>query len=164
MSVTPADRVIVVLQGLALDPDRYFIGGSGPMALRNMRHVGDLDIGVTTAYWFELLDSQRWKVVTPDEGDEIRRCDPPHLSRRVLDIDVHVFSSWRRRVVDTMEVATTDYNQIFRNGIETVKGWPCMKLEILLKLKADHLRDKDIPDVAVIARQIELDGLRRDRA
>lgn len=156
--MTAAHEVDDILRELALKPGQFFLGGSAPLALRNVRPLGDLDVGVTTAYWFKLLRSGDWGIWTTDTDDPLCRCDPPYLFRDVTVgdrvVEVNVFFAWRRRVRDGREYGATDYNELFRDGLEDVNGWPCVKLPILLRLKSEHQRVKDLPDVAEIARII----------
>lgn len=138
-----------ILTDLNMRAGQYFVGGSGPLALRGIRCAGDLDIGVTTAYWFELELDPDWRLVTPDPSDAKQACDPPYLEQIVHGLPVHVFSSWRQRPYQKPD--THDFNQIFREHIEDVDGWPCLALDILLRQKVETVRPKDMADIAVIA-------------
>lgn len=160
--MTPSERVACIVRSLDLAPGHFFLGGSACLALRDLRHVGDLDVGVTTRYWHLLQRERRWHVWTPDDLDDGRRCDPPYLETRVGGTEVNVFHSWRRRHSD--ETAYNDYNLVFREGIELVNGWPCLKLPVLLQQKADAVsndiltglspRPKDLADIALIVGEL----------
>lgn len=160
----PSDRVKAILLELTscgdLTPGHFFLGGSAGLALRDLRHVGDIDVGVTTRHWFQLLVTSGWNLWTPDPMDERRRCDPAYLVRIVNGVEVHAFNSWRRRGKEETEY--NDFNLAFSEGTELVNGWPCIKLKILLRMKTDALshpmlRAKDLSDVALIAHAIELE-------
>lgn len=149
-----------VLRALELQPETFFVGGSGGLALRGIRPIGsDLDIGVTTRMWHDLqaqavFGRPSWSVYTPDPHDERRRCDPPFLYRDVLGTEVNIFYAWQAR--DSHEIPANDYNVMFREGIEMVHGWPCVKLGILLAQKGqalnfESIRAKDVRDVQLIS-------------
>lgn len=160
---TPAQRVEAALSELVecgdLELPYFFLGGSSGLALRDMRHVGDIDVGTTTHHWHALNDrrlagDRRWDLYTTHPDDARRRCDPPYLIREVRGIPVHVFHGWRWRGKD--ESRFNDFNHAFAEGIEMVRGWPCVRLEILLNMKADAvqiepIRAKDLSDIALIA-------------
>lgn len=157
--VTPSARLESILKILALEPGQFFLGGSSGLALRDLRDFGDIDIGVTTAYWVELWHGGDWGVITPDPNDERRRCDPPYLARVINGVECHVFNGWRRRPDET---EFNDYNLVFSEGIEHVQGWPCLKLNILLRQKIDAVnwggepRAKDIKDIEIISRHLRI--------
>ncbi len=157
--MTPSARIENILRILALEPGQFFLGGSAGLALRDLRDFGDIDIAVTTAYWIELLQSGEWGIIAPDERDERRRCDPPYLVRVINGVECHAFSSWRRRPDET---EYNDFNLVFAEGIEHVQGWPCIKLNILLRQKIDAVnwggepRPKDIKDIELIARHLRV--------
>lgn len=159
-----AEQVHRVLHELRWPVDDFFVGGSGVLALRDIRPIGsDLDLGVTTGWWCHLLRAHygpqyaarfNMDLIAPASTDPERRCDPPFLRLVVQDINVDVFFAWRRR--GAHETPFNDYNLVFREGIEMVHGWPCLKLPILLQQKVDAVshpqpRDKDIADIALIS-------------
>lgn len=156
--MTPSARLEAVLTKLNLEPGQFFLGGSSGLALRDLRDFGDVDVAVPTAYWFELYsDFDNWAVITPDQDDARRRCDPPYLARTINGVEIHVFHGWRRRPDET---EYNDFNLVFTEGIEYVQGWPCIKLNILLRQKIDAVnwggepRAKDIKDIEMIARHL----------
>jgi hypothetical protein len=171
----PAARVLEVIRSLedggeglqhrgqALLPQGgYFIGGSGGLALRGLRHASDLDIGVPTAVWFALAASPGWELVTPDPQDPRRRCDPPivrtYVERRCGEaVKIDAWFAWRWRGFH--ETEWNDFNMVFRDGIEYVRGLPCLKLVHLLRMKVDAVqngyddetvRPKDLNDIGLI--------------
>lgn len=154
MTPTPRERVIDMLDELQFKPDRYFIGGSGVLALRNIRHIGsDLDIGTSTHHWFGLQALGDWEVRLPHPQNEEERCDPPYLVRKVHGIEVHVFYAWRFRYAG--ESPYNDFNRVFRDGIDWTTGYPCIRLPTLLRQKIDAVqwdnpRLKDINDIQLI--------------
>lgn len=155
--VSPSEKVDLIMRQLQLTPGQFFLGGSAALALRNIRHVGDIDLGVTTRYWFEMLYSGNWRLWTTEPDDMRRRCDPPYLIRDVGGVEVHAFYAWRRRGADETEF--NDFNRVFFEGTEEVNGWPCIKLPILTRQKIDAVqwwppREKDLRDISDIAQYL----------
>ncbi len=156
--MSPSEQANAILEELDFRAHEFFVGGSGPMALRDMRPLGDLDIGVTTGYWFELWSNSDWDIYTPPKHSVYERCDPPYLHKPIQGIQVNVFFAWRLR--EHQPAIDSDYNEIFRKHVEQfyrpgfTRSWPCMRLELLLKLKAQEQRGKDFADIAQIAEHI----------
>lgn len=161
MTPTPSERVVRLVHELQLDPNQFFLGGSAALALRDLRHISDLDVGVTTHYWWKLYHGGGWEVYTPDPNNDWEACDPPYLTRTVRDTEVHVFHSWRWR--GSHESPFNDYNLVFREGLEILLGIPVIKLPILLRQKIDavvngmygSLREKDVADTRIISEYLE---------
>lgn len=159
---SPQQRVLRVVRELDLTSGEFFLGGSAALALRGYRHIGDLDVGVNTEYWFHLLKTRDYEVFTPDADDARRRCDPPYLIANVGGVEVHFFHSWRRRDLD--ETRYNDFNLVFDHGIELVREMPCLRLELLLRQKVDAVtndtldgrepRRKDLVDITTISQHL----------
>lgn len=152
--MSPSERVKGLISELEFTPGQFFVGGSGVLALREVRDIGDLDVGVTTQEWFRLHATGDWRVWTTSGSDLYGKCDPPYLIREINGVEVHVFYAWRWRGFDETEY--NDYNKVFQSGIETVDGIPCVKLSILLRQKVDAAswampRYKDIRDIGLIS-------------
>lgn len=154
----PSERVAVLARELDLAPGHFWFGGSAALALRDIRHVNDLDVGVPTAYWFQLFMTRNYQLYTPPL-DEWNRNDPPYLITTLSDgTEAHFFHAWRWRAHD--ETTYNDFNTMWREGIEIVKGWPCAKLRALLHMKVDAVqweagvRQKDLDDIRLIAEAI----------
>ena len=154
MNFEHVERANEILSMLDLKPEQFFVGGSTGLALRGIRDFGDIDVGVTTRYWIELLRRGDWSVWTTNPDDERRRCDPPYLMKHIGATEINVFHSWRWR--GHGETDYNDFNLVFRDGIEEIYGWPCIKLPILLRQKIDAIRyeparPKDIADIKLIS-------------
>lgn len=156
--MTPCEQLTALVRELDFQTGQFFLGGSSALAARDIRPIGDLDVGVTTRYWFELHASGMWGVWTTDpEGP--RPCDPPYLTREVAGVEVHVFCQWRKWNADETEF--NDFNLVFREGVQVVSDLPVIKLPILLRQKIDAVtncmrdheapRPKDISDIRAIA-------------
>lgn len=183
MTGDPSARVLEVIEALVhggeglqhrgqalLPQGGYFVGGSGGLALRGIRHASDLDIGVPTAVWFALAASPGWGLVTPDPNDVRRRCDPP-IVRTYVElgsgeaVKVDAWFAWRWRGFH--ETEWNDFNLVFRRGIEYVAGVPCLKLVHLLRMKVDAVqngydddtvRPKDLGDIQLISLYLQGGG------
>lgn len=165
--LSPKQRLSALVRACDFTPGQFFLGGSSALAVRDIRDVADLDVGVTTRYWVSLLQTGNWNVWTTDP-DGPRRCDPPYLVQEFMGVQVHVFSQWRIWSHDETEY--NDFNRMFEDGIEMHDGWlPVIRLEILLRQKVDAIvncmrdgdppRPKDLTDVRAIATHIEVDEI-----
>lgn len=161
--MTPSQQVADALIDFPIPTTRYVLVGSGPMALRDMREVGDLDIFTTTADWFNLVNTYYFKTWMTDPNDPKRRCDPPICSRKLAGIEVNCFFDWRIR--DEMIGGNVNVNKLIAEaelvGTETSEGmpWaiPCMTLEYLIAWKLEAGRPKDFRDIAQIAAYLTRD-------
>lgn len=159
------EDAVTALQRERALPYPFFIGGSGGLALRGLREAGDLDIGVATADWFQLLNHPQWHLIVPCAADGLRRCDPPILRTSVCGMTVDAWFSWRWRGFH--ETEWNDFNLAFREGIEFVRGIPCLKLVHLLRMKIDAVqngfdddtvRPKDLNDILLISLHLQGGG------
>ncbi len=154
----PAQRAADALYRLPISRHNYVLVGSGPMALRNMRDIGDLDIFTTTADWFALTRAHEFKVRLTDSQDVRRRCDPPIASKCIMGIEVNCFFDWRLRWSDMMVDVTAELSNAESVPAETSDGIkfevPCMRLEALIAWKLSAGRSKDFSDIAQIARYL----------
>lgn len=157
-SSLPAQKAADALYHLPIARKNYVLVGSGPMALRNMRDVGDLDIFTTTADWFTLTRAHEFKVSVTDSLDVRRRCDPPIASKCIMGIEVNCFFDWRLRWGDMMMDVTAEIANAEEIAAKTSDGIeftvPCMRLETLIAWKLSAGRPKDFSDIAQIARYL----------
>lgn len=162
--LSPFEHLSKRLKALDLNSDdnQWFLGGSSALALRDIRRVNDIDVGVTTGYWHYLHQSRGYKVWVPHENDAASRCDPAYLTTEVLGTEVHIFNGWRWRSAD--ETKYNSFNEVFRDGMEWVRGWPVIKLNVLLQQKVDAIqweeavRPKDLRDIIAIAQHMQAKG------
>lgn len=122
------------------------LNGSGVMVMHGMDRVPeDLDFFVPTAHWLELYHDGRWDVLCTEPDDAKQRFDPPILTAKMYSIEVNVFSAWRIR-----DRGNADLNLEWKRS-EIVDGVRCLSLKRLQEWKAEQLREKDVPDVDLIA-------------
>jgi hypothetical protein len=164
--VTERERVVLICQSLPVwgwPKDQWFVNGSGSMIMHGItaeergKPMGDLDVFVATRRWFELLWQEHprlpgmrikaWALHTTDPEDGLRRQDPPFLRRRLRDLDVDVFQSWRVRHVGDFDVAFYMANSV------VIEGVPCVPLQFILDWKSEVGRAKDQIDIEVLKRR-----------
>jgi hypothetical protein len=170
VNLDPATRVQGVVRALDFPSSQFFLGGSAALALRGIRHVGDLDVGVTSRLWSRLALEPQWSVWTTNP-ESPRRCDPPYLVNTVEGVEVNVFCQWRRWSHDETEF--NDFNRVFAIGLDKINGIPVIKLHILLRQKVDAvvncMRDgepcrwKDLNDIRTISEWIEREEANLDK-
>lgn len=149
--MTEREKIISILTALRLPRGQYIVAGSGAMVLHEVprtRPIGDLDIFVSTALWFQLYENANgfiWGLFVPDSRDVKRKADPPYLFANFLGIEVNVFFDWRKRETGNFNVAEALERRIF-----TKDHWPTLDLPTVLRLKQESHRDKDLDDIAVL--------------
>lgn len=161
---------------LALPGDEYFFNGSSVLALHGIdrdRPMGDIDIFVTTALWFDMFDdyaikltdqaiSRRmpgtlaegeWALIVPSRTDSRRRIDPPILRANLFGITTDVFLNWRRRN------GPGDFDPAFYlANTERIQGLPCAPLQFIMDWKLGQGRSKDLLDIVAIRNYLGIDG------
>lgn len=145
-------RRVLDIVGPSLPEGRYFINGSGALYLNgidNGRPMGDLDVFMATADWFDhyRTGGKLYTLMLPERDSPEERADPPYLIREVLGLPVHLFFDWRVR-----HVADIDVNWLIHNA-EIVDGYACAPLQAIVDWKAQKLRAKDAQDLEAIRRQ-----------
>lgn len=130
-------KLFAALKKHGLPLGQYFITGSGPLGIRNLREIGDIDIVVTEKLWCELTarygtveDNGCKKVIFPDGIVEVigesalyvRNDDPecPTFADRIAKADI-------------------------------IGGLPFESLVHVLYFKRKMGREKDIEDIRLIA-------------
>lgn len=141
------DHIVRLLRELNLPIEQYVIGGSGVLALRNLRPIRDLDLFVRPRLYRSLQGNGDWMEICQDPDDPIRKDDPPYLERIVQGIHVNAFHDWKHRGfqvdvqyhLDNPEWISAD-NQM----------WPTVSLNHILQWKIATARPKDKHDVQLI--------------
>ncbi len=121
------------LRALSLPSGTYAITGSGPLAIRNLIRLGDLDVIVTEALWKKL--SLQYPVA--ENG-----C---HL--RIGNIDI-----WKN-----CPYIETKTEEMIRTA-ETIDGLPFVRLSYTLEWKRKMRRPKDMEDIAIIEKYFKEEG------
>lgn len=144
----PSEHLLSLLKKLNFPPEDFVLFGSAPLAIRDLRRIGDLDVYGKTGFWAELAQDVAWKFREPDPRD------PPFLENYVNGVRITVFSNWKDR-----EWAP-DLNYHLNNP-EMIKGWPFVPLQTMLEWKAfgDVQRSKDAADVKLMEEYL---GIKHD--
>lgn len=112
----------------------FAIFGSAVMAIRGMREVPNIDLIVTDKLWSELLE----RGYLPDYEGFIRK--------NMVKISNWWFATTRRSIPMMIEDA------------ETIQGLPFVKLDEVRFYKSKLNREKDIADVKLIDRYLEINS------
>lgn len=148
--MTPSQHLTAILREIDLPKDKYVIGGSGVLALRDIRQVRDVDIFVRRSLWNKLETSSEWVRWDPDQNDELRMNDPPYLIRMVNGVEVNLFYDWKRRGY----LVSVEYHLDNAEWVKCEDGseWPCIALNHLLvwKQNLSTQRPKDKVDARLI--------------
>jgi hypothetical protein len=161
--VTEKGRLIRILRELNLPRGQWILSGSGVMCLHGIerdRPMGDIDIFCSTRLWFDLYHSglvgiihehgeSPWRIFTTDPTDPKRCVDPPYLYKKIYDIEVNIFFSWRKRSVGDIDVGFWIANA------QEVDGIPCIPIQFLLDWKEEVGRAKDATDIVAIRHYLE---------
>ncbi len=113
------------LRLLNLPVKQYAIFGSGPMAVRGLRHANDLDLLIKKDLWDELA-----KIYPLDEKGVALRAG-----------HIELFSHWEPWFKDTDKLIDT---------AEIIDGLPFVRLSYVLEWKKQMGREKDKQDVILI--------------
>lgn len=138
---------------LRLPAEHHVVAGSGSLVLHGVvrtRPMGDLDIYIKTASWFELLYSGEWGVFIPEPLDKQQCCDPPYLVKIIEDLEINVFHTWRFRSDGIGNIDTAQWIQdaVIHYGI------PCVPIRNIFYWKVQVAREKDNEDLVVLSRII----------
>lgn len=118
------DQLLSELKKLNLPQKEYAIFGSGPLAIRKIREINDLDIIVKPELWKKLAAQY------PAEDDQVI-----HLML------IEIFKDWRPWFKDVHQLI---------DSAEIIHHFPFVKLEYILKWKKMMNRKKDQKDILLI--------------
>jgi hypothetical protein len=124
------------IKKLDLPLGQYAIISSGPLGIRDLRAIGDIDIIVTPELWdvfakkYGVIDQDGVKKVTLLEGDVEAFCEDSFYTEQKAD-DAPTVAE---------RIATA----------EIIEGLPFERLEYVLYYKRKMRRDKDLSDIAMI--------------
>lgn len=120
---------------LDIPKNKFAITSSGPLGIRNIREINDLDIIVYPEIWQKL--SNIYPVTKENNFESIY----------VGNIQILGEGSW---FTDSQFGKTT--NQI--NNADLINDYKFVKLETILKIKKQKTRPKDIEDVKLITKYL----------
>jgi hypothetical protein len=119
------------LKALNLPAGQYAIFGSGPLAIRNLRDAGDIDIIVTQELWDELAKKYPLHHKETVKG--------PVTSMAVGNIEI--YKDWLNLTPIVPELIET---------AETINDLPFVQLKYVIEWKNYMGRDKDKNDLKLI--------------
>ncbi len=122
------------LKSLNLPIDEYAIFGSGPIGIRNLREMHDIDIIVTKKLYNKYLCNPDWKKKSICENNEYFE----GLKNDQLKIEMWKdwYTGW-------------DINELIQEA-ETIDSMPFIKLDYVIKWKKFWRTEKDLKDVEII--------------
>lgn len=118
-------RLFNELRALNLPSDQYLVFGSGPMGLRDMREIHDVDIFVTESLWRELLKTHK-----SEDGNSIK------LSPNIEALRTWFPGKWN---VDELIAEADVINEI-----------RFAKLKIVYEWKQQRMAPKDKKDLEIL--------------
>lgn len=117
------------LANLNLPKDQYAIFGSGPMGIRNLREVNDLDIIVKENLWSKLIKEYS---LNEDKG--------------CIQIgQIEIFNNWSPWFNNINELIDSS---------EIINGFPFVRLDYVMEWKSKLGREKDFKDLSLIKNYI----------
>ena len=126
------------LRRLQLPIDQYAITGSGPLGIRNLKAIGDIDIIVTTKLWTTLAE----KYGVNDENGVKKIVIPGGV--------VEAFGDGSFYTAPEDPQAPTIASRI--KDAEIIDGLPFDSIENVLYYKRKDAREKDLKDILLIER------------
>ena len=124
-------KLLNKVKKLNLPKDKFAVFGSGPLAVRGIRDINDIDLIVKPELWYELI--KKYPVTDKYGG--------------IIEIgEIEIFKDWKPWFDDVDELI--DSADIFE-GIRFVK------LKYLLEWKKAFNRPKDKKDVKIIKQLID---------
>jgi hypothetical protein len=119
---------------LNLPIGEYAIFGSGPMGIRDMREMHDVDVLVSEKVYNEYVNKSGWKIKNIYENNDYFK----GLNNDILEIEM-----WKDWYTDW------DVSKLIREA-EIIDELPFVRLEYLIKWKKFFGREKDLKDVELI--------------
>lgn len=123
------------LRKLNLPRDKFAIFGSGPLGIRGLRRIKDLDLVVLPELWNEL--KQQYPVVKKELGESV------NLSENIEAITALRFGFNPQRVIEEADI---------------IDGIRCVNLKTIIEWKRKMGRKKDLEDIKLIKDYLEKGG------
>jgi len=117
-------KLLEELKKLNLPNDRYAIYGSGPLAIRGLKEIYDLDV-----------------IVTDELYQELTKKYPEKEKGKIVIGDIEIFPLWNFLLSNPQEVL---------ERAETIQGFRFIRLEDLINWKKKMARKKDFEDIKLI--------------
>lgn len=121
------------LDKFSLPKDEYVITGSGPLSIRGIRLMSDIDMGVAKDLWDKL--SKKHQIIEEGGVRKIRLAD---------NIELFFDNSFG----EPMSGAPTITEQVKKS--EVIDGYPFQSLNHLKWFKQNSGREKDLDDIKLL--------------
>jgi hypothetical protein len=121
------------LKELKLPLKEYAVFGSGPMGIRDLREINDIDIIITEKIFNEYLDKPEWKIRNVYKNNECFR-------RLINNNNIEMWRDW---------YTNWDVEKMIQEA-EIIDNIPFVRLNYVVKWKNFLSREKDIEDVKLI--------------
>ncbi len=127
------------LKKLNLPKDKYVIFGSGPLGVRNIRDTHDLDIIVDEELFDKYKNMPDWEFKNFERGD----C----FVEMIENSGIEFYKEWGPGDWDTPQLI---------EEAEFIDDLPFVKLETVKKWKQISGREKDLKDVQLIEKYLQM--------
>jgi len=125
---------------LGLPAGHYLISGSGPMGVRNLRDIRDIDLAVSSELWNELAEKYG---IVEEKG----------IKKIVIgDLDIEAFGD------DSFPVSEGPSVEERLAEAEVIDGLPFESIGNVLMYKRMQGREKDLQDIELLERWITKTG------
>lgn len=122
------------VRSLNLPIGEYAIFGSGPMGIRGMRELHDIDLIVSEKIYVEYKKKEGWQAKEVKENNDCFKGLVNH------NLNIEMWKDWY----------TNWYVKELIDEAEIIDGLPFVKLDVLVKWKGFYGREKDLKDVEII--------------
>lgn len=120
--------LLAKFEKLDIPTNEYAIFGSGPMGVRGLREISDLDVVVKNDFYNILL--KKYKETKPD----------------CITIDrIEIYPAWNSKI---------DNPEIVIDRAETIENFKFIRLEDLMTWKKGMNRQKDLEDIEIIEKYL----------
>ncbi len=121
------------LDALEFPKDEYVIVGSGPLGIRGIREVHDLDIVVSDRLWKKL--SEKYEILDGDPGTK----------KMYIPTSIEILGG-----PSFISDGQTPTVEEMIKGAEFINGYPFMTLQYTIFFKLRRGREKDLRDLLLI--------------
>lgn len=122
------------LKNLKLPLGQYAVFGSGPMGIRDLREIHDIDLIVTQELFDQFKNNLDWEVKDIYENND---CFNGLINRK---LNIEMFTKW---------YTDWDTEKLIKEA-EMISELPFIKLEYVVQWKKQFASEKDLKDVELI--------------
>jgi 8-oxo-dGTP pyrophosphatase MutT (NUDIX family) len=126
------------VKSLNLPIGEYAIFGSGPMGIRNLREMHDIDLVISERVYEDYKNKEGWEKKEIKEGNEY------YQGLANYGMNIEMWKDW---------YVGWNISKLIEDA-EIIDGMPFVRIETLLKWKKFRAREKDIKDVEIIEKYL----------